>query len=396
MQKIVPHLWYDKEAKEAAEFYVAVFGEDSRVTSVQTLHDTPSGDADMVAFDLWGYSFMSISAGPYFKLNPSISFMVNFDLSQDTDAAAKIDAMWAKLSEGGKVLMPLQEYPFSKRYGWVEDKYGVSWQLILTDPKGEERPRIIPSLLFVGGAYGKAGEAVDFYLSVFKDSKLGTRLLYGAGQEPNKEGTVMFSDFNLLGGWFTAMDGGGEHAFAFNEALSLVVKCDTQEEIDYYWGKLSAVPKADLPAPRPGAFYVYAIHCDDESMYIGQTQDLKERWKQHDAGTAAEHTMKHKPLGLIHYEQFNTREEAVKREQDLKTGFGRKWLKREWKAGRTRQAGQCGWLKDKYGVSWQIVPTAMDDMFKPGTDPEKMKRVTAAFLKMKKFDIADIEKAAEG
>ncbi len=301
MQKIVPHLWFDKEAKEAAAFYVEVFGENSKITHVQTIHNTPSGDTDILSFELWGYEFQAISAGPYFKINQSISFMVNFDPSQDTEAAARIDTMWAKLSEGGKVMMAIDKYPWSERYGWVQDKYGVSWQLILTNPQGEERPRIIPSMLFVNEKYGKAEEVVDFYLSVFRPSKLGTRMKYGPGQEPNKEGTVMFSDFQLFDGWFTAMDGGGKHEFDFNEALSLIVHCDTQEEIDEYWQKLSAVPESE----------------------------------------------------------------------------------------------QCGWLKDKYGVSWQIVPTVMNEMMNKGT-PEQMARVTEAFLKMKKFDIAELEKAYNG
>src|SRR5687768_7322595 len=99
MQKITPHLWFDKEAKEAAEFYVSVFGKDSKVNSVTTLSGTPGGDTDVVSFELWGYTFMSISAGPLFKFNPSISFMVNFDPSQDVEAKTRIDEMWAKLSE---------------------------------------------------------------------------------------------------------------------------------------------------------------------------------------------------------------------------------------------------------------------------------------------------------
>ncbi|HEY9843793.1 MAG TPA: VOC family protein, partial [Candidatus Obscuribacterales bacterium] len=135
MQKIVPHLWFDKEAKAVAEFYTSFFP-DSQVTHLTTLHDTPSGDCDLVSFKLWGYSFMAISAGPLFKFNPSISFMVNFDPSQDPEAKARIDQIWASLIEGGEALMPLDKYPFSERYGWVKDKYGLSWQLMLTRPEG--------------------------------------------------------------------------------------------------------------------------------------------------------------------------------------------------------------------------------------------------------------------
>ena len=123
---------------------------------------------------LWGYPFQAISAGPLFKLNPSISFMVNFDPSQDEDAQTLLDAAWSKLVEGGQTLMPLDAYPFSPHYGWVQDKYGLTWQLILTNPAGEWRPPIIPSLLFVGAVCGKAEEASDFYISLFPDSKRGT------------------------------------------------------------------------------------------------------------------------------------------------------------------------------------------------------------------------------
>ena len=299
-QKIVPHLWFDKEAKEATEFYCSVFP-DSIVTNITTLHNTPSGDVDTVSFELWGQKFMAISAGPEFKFNPSISFIVNFDPSREKDAKEKIDEAWDKLSQGGTVLMPLDRYPFSERYGWIQDKYGLSWQLILTNPDGEERPPIVPSLMFVGKNCGKAEEAREFYLSVFRNSKPGAVFRYGPGQEPDKEGTVMFADFMLEGQWFAGMDSAREHKFNFNEAISFMVNCETQEEVDYFWEKLSAVPEAE----------------------------------------------------------------------------------------------QCGWLKDKYGLSWQIVPTPMDEMMANGAR-EQIDRLTQAFLPMKKLVIAELQKAYKG
>lgn len=300
MQKITPHLWFDMEAREAAEFYTSLFP-DSKVTHITALHDTPSGDTDIVSFELAGQSFMAISAGPLFKFNPSVSFFVNFDPSKDKDARNNLDRMWEKLSEGGSALMPLDKYPFSEHYGWVQDKYGLTWQLILTNPEGEERPFIIPSLLFVGEVAGRAEEAIEHYLSIFKNSKMGALARYGAGQEPDREGTVMFADFMLEGQWFAAMDSAQEHNFAFNEAISLLVECETQEEIDYFWERLSAVPEAE----------------------------------------------------------------------------------------------QCGWLKDKFGLSWQISPAGLDEMMTNGT-PEQIDRVTQAFLPMKKFNIAELQKAYEG
>jgi predicted 3-demethylubiquinone-9 3-methyltransferase (glyoxalase superfamily) len=301
ISKITPHLWFDKEAKEAAEFYTSVFP-DSKMTGIQTLHETPSGDCDVVSFELWGHPFMAISAGPLFKFNPSVSFMVNFDPLQTTKAKERLDHAWEKLSEGGTVLMELDKYPFSERYGWIQDKYGLSWQLILTDPKGEKRPPIIPSLLFVTDTGDKAEAATEFYLSVFRNSKRGTMARYPAGMEPNKEGAVMFTDFMLEGQWFAAMDGKSDmHKFSFNEAVSFMVNCDTQGEIDHYWESLSAVPEAE----------------------------------------------------------------------------------------------QCGWLKDKYGFSWQVVPAKLGEIITSGNQ-DQVNRVTQAFLKMKKFDIEELEHAYTG
>lgn len=301
MHKIIPHLWFDKEAKEAAEFYTSVFP-NAKITATTLLKDTPSGDADIVSFELAGQPFMAISAGPLFKFNPSLSFFVNFDPSRDPNARANLDRLWESLSQGGEVLMPLQEYPFSARFGWVQDRYGLSWQLILSNPEGEERPVIVPSLLFVGGVAGRAEEAINFYLSVFKEgSRMGAMHRYGAGQAPEKEGTVMFADFRLLDQWFAGMDSAYPHPFAFNEAISFIVKCQDQAEIDYYWERLSAVPEAE----------------------------------------------------------------------------------------------QCGWLKDRFGLSWQVTPADMDEMMQSGT-PEQIARVTQAFLPMKKFDLAALRRAFEG
>ena len=126
MQKISPHLWFDKEAKEAAEFYVSVFAKNSSIKNVTTLHDTPSGTVDVVSFQLAGQDFEAISAGPLFKFNPSISFSVALKTKEE------VDELWNKLSPGGKVLMELGSYPFSERYGWLQDKFGLSWQIIPT------------------------------------------------------------------------------------------------------------------------------------------------------------------------------------------------------------------------------------------------------------------------
>jgi predicted 3-demethylubiquinone-9 3-methyltransferase (glyoxalase superfamily) len=297
---IVPHLWFDKEAREAAAFYASVFP-DSAVDHVTTLRNTPSGDCDVVSFHLAGQPFMAISAGPLFKFNPSISFILNFDPSRDPDARKHLDATWKKLAAGGTPLMPLQEYPFSKRYGWIQDRYGLTWQLTLTNPNGDPRPFLMPSLMFTGNNAGRADEAIEHYLRAFPGSKRGNTTRYPKGMAPDKEGTLMFADFTLQGQWLAVMDSAHPHGFTFNEAVSLLVKCKDQKEIDAFWSKLSAVPEAE----------------------------------------------------------------------------------------------QCGWLKDKFGVVWQIAPQEMDAMLQNGT-PEQVDRVTQAFLPMKKFDVEALRRAYEG
>lgn len=297
MQKIIPYLWFDKEAKEASDFYTAIFP-DSKIIHYGKLKDTPSGDNDFVYFQVFGYSLAAISAGPIFKINPSISFFINFDPSTDKDARKNLEKTWQKLSDGGVALMPLQKYDFSELYGWIQDKYGVSWQLILSNPTSEKRPVIVPSLMFTQNLAGKAEEAINFYASVFKNSKTGTVARYPEGMPLDKEGTLMFADFMIENQWFAAMDSAQNHKFIFNEAVSLLVQCDSQKEIDYYWDKLSAVPESE----------------------------------------------------------------------------------------------QCGWLKDKFGVSWQIAPSAMQEMLTNGS-LEQIAAVTKAFMPMKKLNLAELEKA---
>lgn len=312
IQKIVPCLWFDKECEEAMNFYVSAFSgisgghEESGIVSILRYEEgmeTP-GIEEMVGkvltgvFDIEGYRFMALDGGPIFRLNPSVSFIVNFDPSHDRDSKKNLETLWKKLSGGGKVLMELQKYPFSELYGWTEDRFGVSWQLMLSDPQGETRPFIIPSFLFVDEVAGKAEEAVNFYLSVFKNSRMGSLVHYPAGMEPDTEGSVMFSDFMLENQWFSAMDSAREHGFGFNESISLMVNCSDQQELDIFWEKLSHVPESE----------------------------------------------------------------------------------------------QCGWLKDKYGVSWQIVPEKMGELLSD-PDKERVRRVLNRMLRMKKIDIRELEEA---
>jgi predicted 3-demethylubiquinone-9 3-methyltransferase (glyoxalase superfamily) len=293
MERITSHLWFDNNAKEAAKFYTSIF-KDSKIKNVTTIHNTPSGTVEIFTVELLGQEFTFISAGPLFKFNQSISFLVACSTKEE------VDALWKKLSEGGGVaLMELGEYPFSEKYGWVQDKYGLSWQVMFMGDR-RIKQRIIPTLIFVGKQCGKAEEAINFYISVFEDARVGDIVRYSKGEEPDREGTVKHAAFMLEGQEFAAMDSARGHNFAFNEAISFMVHCETQKDIDYYWEKLSADPNAE----------------------------------------------------------------------------------------------QCGWIKDKYGLSWQIVPNLMDEMLKDN-DKKKIAQVTEAFLQMKKLDIAKLKKAYE-
>ena len=119
-QKISPHLWFDKEAKEAVRFYTSIFS-NSKITNISTIHEvpTPTGDCDIVSFELNGQPFMAINAGPLFKFNPPISFIANFDPLRDKNGRRNLDILWGKLSQGGTALMPPDKYPFTERYGWI-------------------------------------------------------------------------------------------------------------------------------------------------------------------------------------------------------------------------------------------------------------------------------------
>src|SRR6266700_133774 len=290
MRTITPHLWFDKEAKQAAALYTSIF-KDSKIKNTATLHNTPSGTVDVLTIELFGQAFKLINAGPLFKFTPAISFLVACQTKEE------VDALWKELSKGGSALMDLGAYPFSERYGWTQDRYGLSWQVMFMGDREIEQ-KITPTLMFVGEQCGKAEEAINFYASIFHNAKVGHILRYGKDAEPNKAGTIKHAGVTLEGESFAVMDSARAHNFTFNEAISFIVHCNTQEEIDYFWSKLSA----------------------------------------------------------------------------------------------DRKAEQCGWLKAKFGLSWQIVPAIMDEMLKEN-DATKLARVTEAFLKMKKFDIAKLEEA---
>jgi len=276
--KIHPCLWFDNQAGEAADFYCSIF-ESAEVTAQTSL---------VTIFKLDGHKFMAINGGPMFQKNPSISFFV---VRQSRE---EVSRLWAKLTEGGSILMALDQYEWSELYGWVQDRYGVNWQVSMGDI-GDTSYNYSPCLMFVQDQCGKAREAIELYTTLFENSSILNIQEYTASDH-DRTGLVKHGSFMLQGKTFIAMDSSANHPFQFNEAISLVVECENQQEIDYYW-------------------------------------------------------------------------EALKIETN---------------------EGQCGWIKDRFGVSWQIIPKPFCQW---ALDPEKGPRVMEKVMTMKKLDFHALENA---
>ncbi len=281
--KIFPCLWFDGDGKSAAVFYTETFGGHIAV-------DTPM----VLNIDLFGQKLMLLDAGPQFKKNASISFTVICETPEE------VRTYWQNLTEEGMILMDLGEYAWSKLYGWVRDKFGVTWQLYLGENLGSQK--IIPTLMFIHENNGKAAEAMNLYTKTFPNSKVGNILKYGegVGNETHEIAeNVQHANFEIDGFTLFCMDNSYDHAFDFNEAISLVVLTENQEETDRLWSSLTA-----------------------------------------DGG----------------------------------------------------QESMCGWLKDKFGVSWQIVPKRLLELMN-GDDHQKGIKVMQAMMQMKKIIIKDLEDA---
>jgi predicted 3-demethylubiquinone-9 3-methyltransferase (glyoxalase superfamily) len=274
---IYPCFWFNQNAKQAAEFYCTVFP-DTHITSENQF---------VVNFESASQKFMCINGGPAFSLNPSISIYVVMDTEQE------VDESWNKLMEGGMAMMPLDKYPWSEKYGWVQDKFGVTWQLSYGKLE-DVGQKFTPVLMFVNDQHGRAEEAIHHYTSIFNNSSVRGILRYEAHEVV--EGTIKHAQFTLDGNVMMAMDSGHPHQFNFSEGISLVVECNTQQEIDHFWDNLS------------------------------------------EGG----------------------------------------------------EPGRCGWLKDKFRVSWQVIPKVLGKLV---MDPERSGRVIQAFMQMNKFDIEALENA---
>jgi predicted 3-demethylubiquinone-9 3-methyltransferase (glyoxalase superfamily) len=292
MQKITPFLWFDNQAEEAARFYTSLFDESKIVDTARygEAGPGPEGTVMTVTFQLAGQEFTALNGGPVFTFSPATSLFVNCETQRE------IEGLWKRLRPGGMALMELDQYPFSPQFGWVQDRFGLSWQLNLSG-RGQ---KIVPFLTYVSDEGGKAEQAMKDYTSLFPNSGITRIARRGAGED-GFEGTVKHATFTLDGQEFMAMDTTSEHEFTFNPALSLYVNCETQEEVDSLWERLS------------------------------------------EGG----------------------------------------------------EKGQCGWLEDRYGVSWQIVPTVLGQLLRD-RGREKATRVTKAMLQMTKLDINALQKAYKG
>lgn len=288
LSKIVPHIWFNQQAKEAVTFYTSLFS-DSKIKYSTTISNTPSGSIDIYSFQLMNVEFMAMNADSPFQLNQALSFFVY------CGSESEIDRIYTNLSDGGTVLMSLNSYPWSKKYAFIIDKFGLSWQLDI-DPINHPQ-KIVPTFLFVNEKMGRIKEAYSFYEAIFENPKLLVASPYDLS-ENLPDGTLLFAQFKLSNYIINTMSSKLSHDFDVNESISLMLYCQDQEAIDYYWGKLSN--------------------------------------------------------------------------------------------GGHEQA--CGWLKDRFGISWQIVSEEMDKML---THPDKKTsdRVIAELLKMKKIDLNILREA---
>lgn len=287
MNRIVPCLWFASEAEEAASFYISLF-KNSKINYTTRygkegyeIHQQAENSIMTVSFQIDGQKFLALNGGPIFKFSEAVSFYVY------CGSVNEINRLYERLSENGQVLMPLDKYDWSEKYAWVKDRFGLSWQLDVHEINYEQK--IVPSLLFVNKKFDKVRDAVNYFSNIFPDSRKIMEAPYGS-LENVLEGTLLFAQFAISNYLMNAISSIYPHQFDFNEAISFIIYCKTQKEIDYYWEKFT-----------------------------------------HDG-----------------------------------------------------EEGACGWLKDKFGISWQVVPEILEQLL---LDPSRAGKVTEAYLKMKKFEI---------
>ena len=275
-KQITPCLWFNNQAKEAAALYCSVF-EKSKITTQSPI---------VTEIDVSGQKFILLDGGPMYHPTPAMSFYYI------CENVRELEKIWDAFSKDGSILMPLNKYPRSEKFGWVTDRFGISWQLAL-GKLSDVGQKITPCLLFTGKQYGRVDEAIELYSSIFENVTVDGMLRYGANELPDKVGKVKHAQIDVDGQKLMLMESAAEHNFSFTEGVSLTLYCETQEEIDDYWEKFTEQ--------------------GEESM--------------------------------------------------------------------------CGWLKDKFGVSWQIIPTILGKIM---SNPAKAGKAAQAFMTMRKLNIEQL------
>lgn len=219
---VYPCIWFDGTAQEAAELYCSLFAQ-SQLKECTNM---------VVNFEIGGQHIMGLNAGPMFKPNAAISFYATFE---DKEALRKA---WDTLLLDGAVLMPLDKYQWSEQYGWLQDKYGVNWQLTYGKVSAVGQG-VVPLFMFCGENQGKAEAAMNFYTGLFDNGRIEMAAHYEKGMT-KVDAHLVHARFRINDSLLIAMDSAVAQPFTFSEGISMVVTCDTQEQIDHYWDKLSA------------------------------------------------------------------------------------------------------------------------------------------------------------
>lgn len=277
IKQLYPCIWFDNNAKIAADFYCSIFREGC------ILQET----SITVSFKIAGTQFLGINGGQRYAPNPAISYFVY------CGGESEIERLYMELSKDGKIMMPLGKYDWTEKYAWVEDRFGVSWQLDV-DPINSAQG-IVPCLFFGNEKYMMVKPAIEQYTQIFDDSRVLMEMGYPSGTEMPAD-ALLFAQFKLDGFIFNAVSSPQKHEFDFSPGNSFVIVCYTQAQIEYYWEKLGEEGRFD----------------------------------------------------------------------------------------------ECGWLTDRYGVSWQIIPAILPSLM---TDSRIAEHVMNTLLQMQRLDILPLLKA---
>jgi predicted 3-demethylubiquinone-9 3-methyltransferase (glyoxalase superfamily) len=269
-------LWFDNQGAEAAKWYVSLFDGTSILYQNQVITE----------ISIEGTKLMMINGGKHYSPTSAMSNFVYFGGNHE-----KFERIYHALLDGGQILMPMDAYDWSSKYAWVKDKFGINWQMDIDEIN--HRQKLVPSLLFVNQRNHNVKEALSYYISVFEQSTMLMEWPYPESEASMPAGTLLFGQAKLGNTIINAMSSTLHHDYDFTPGNSLVIVCENQDEIDYYWKALGA-----------------------------EGQEL-----------------------------------------------------------------MCGWLTDRFGLTWQIFPRILSDLM---NDPERGPKASTALRQMKKIVIAKL------